>query len=762
MSFLTTTIAAELGHNTSANSAYKKANFPANFTGTTHISNTPTSLAVDSSKYDDGFNPVTPGHVSSRQVKDELSGFTGTVYVHSNPWFHSGGGGGHIDVGENSDSNTYIDSFLQDVYRRCGSGAVIVIDYYGRSNYIHGPTLKMKARITALGLPLKFVLCMDHQAYTSDATLTTLLTNANTDFFGDANYEKIGGLPSVQFFDVVGGVNYATVKSSVATTIGTAMDWVFENSGSLANAYADACFEWFTAYSDGYHTTDRYKLSDQSFFLSAVHSSSKGSICCLSNGFNGYLTRLHEGGYADGKTIPKDSGAAWLARQAGFLANIPAHCRGVQLVTWEDFEEGTALAPGIENDVVVTASISGSTLSWGITGGTAGVFGYKILASPDGVNAAILATPSIGTTTFDLSTIIGWDDITLGYSIYVVAVGKAMFRDHSILAGSFTPATLDIIVAESYAKFFLSGKSSVVQLELLEISHPNFSKVYRIVRNAIAGVTVTLEDSSVSTFDYYPCQIIPNGSKNDLDQTLQIALGDLGQILPQELDRVVVKKPVAFHAGALLGAWVDNTGQLVAKPFLIGTGGSFYVPLAATHLQMGIDDDFMFDNSGVGFSVVINGGAPVSVGVIARTWTYTAGVLNTAYPYSPTSSSAPISVAVTPGQLLKITATGSIKIDGTANIGNPFGIPGYAKGGAGSFVDVNPGPGTVIKPSVVYRVYRSDDLTEPLDGPYLFQANSLAFQKEGATFECTAPRLNLSTTGEIYTMNRFPMLRGFL
>jgi len=91
-----------------------------------------------------------------------------------------------------------------------------------------------------------------------------------------------------------------------------------------------------------------------------------------------------------------------------------------------------------------------------------------------------------------------------------------------------------------YSEFFLNAGSNVAELELLEISHPNFTQTYYIVRNAVNGVTVTLEDDSTQEFEYYPLQITPVGSGDDLDQVLQIQLGDLGGILPQELDAVSV------------------------------------------------------------------------------------------------------------------------------------------------------------------------------------------------------------------------------
>lgn len=172
-------------------------------------------------------------------------------------------------------------------------------------------------------------------------------------------------------------------------------------------------------------------------------------------------------------------------------------------------------------------------------------------------------------------------------------------------------------MSNPYAEFFLNTSSSIIQLELLEISHPSFSQTYRLVRNAINGVTVTLEDASSHAFTYYPVKIVPTGNANDLDQTLQVTFGDLGQIVPTEIDRVLL---------------------------------------------------------------TTSGGLPTSI----------------------------------------------------------------------------------TKPTLIYRTYRSDVLSAPLAGPYRFQVNNIAFTKEGATLQCTAPRLNLNRTGEIYDMARFPMLRGFL
>lgn len=83
--------------------------------------------------------------------------------------------------------------------------------------------------------------------------------------------------------------------------------------------------------------------------------------------------------------------------------------------------------------------------------------------------------------------------------------------------------------------FFLNAKSDVVQLELFEISHPNFSKVYRFVRNAVDGVTLPNGD----VYDYYPAQVTKLTSESGLDYGFNITLGDISDTIQTELANLV-------------------------------------------------------------------------------------------------------------------------------------------------------------------------------------------------------------------------------
>jgi len=68
----------------------------------------------------------------------------------------------------------------------------------------------------------------------------------------------------------------------------------------------------------------------------------------------------------------------------------------------------------------------------------------------------------------------------------------------------------------------------------------------------------------------------------------------------------------------------------------------------------------------------------------------------------------------------------------------------------------------LIKPTVKFRVYRSDDLTAPIYGPFLYDIPAVVLTREGTSFAASAQSLNVVTTGEYYTTDRFPMLRGML
>jgi hypothetical protein len=57
----------------------------------------------------------------------------------------------------------------------------------------------------------------------------------------------------------------------------------------------------------------------------------------------------------------------------------------LQIVTWNDYEEGTAIESGIDNCVYLTPAISGSSLGWTVGGGNENTIDhYTVFLSTDG------------------------------------------------------------------------------------------------------------------------------------------------------------------------------------------------------------------------------------------------------------------------------------------------------------------------------------------------------------------------------------------
>jgi hypothetical protein len=60
------------------------------------------------------------------------------------------------------------------------------------------------------------------------------------------------------------------------------------------------------------------------------------------------------------------------------------------------------------------------------------------------------------------------------------------------------------------------------------------------------------------------------------------------------------------YLNALVGAFADDSGQLVGVPFGVGYGRTVTVPSGAARLQLGINDDIFADNTG-GLQVQVQG-----------------------------------------------------------------------------------------------------------------------------------------------------------
>lgn len=89
-----------------------------------------------------------------------------------------------------------------------------------------------------------------------------------------------------------------------------------------------------------------------------------------------------------------------------------------------------------------------------------------------------------------------------------------------------------------YQQFVMNSQSDSVELDLIEISSPHFSKVYRYVNNAGLGVDLTL-NGEVVHFEYMPFVVRESDKKFNLDSELSLALPGGSEDMSREVERLI-------------------------------------------------------------------------------------------------------------------------------------------------------------------------------------------------------------------------------
>lgn len=92
-------------------------------------------------------------------------------------------------------------------------------------------------------------------------------------------------------------------------------------------------------------------------------------------------------------------------------------------------------------------------------------------------------------------------------------------------------------LADYYIDFFFGAPQSAAELQTLEISQPSFSQIWRIQSHYREGFWARLETGEQVFFQYVPMRLKPLEERANLDFGLTVTFGDLGEILPDEIER---------------------------------------------------------------------------------------------------------------------------------------------------------------------------------------------------------------------------------
>jgi hypothetical protein len=509
-------------HNTSAYAAYNSNNFPANFGTTSWVNQNGATISVDPTKMDESLNPITPGHVSKTDVHTLIPSRPDLRwFAHATPWF---GTSSHINIGLTNNTTSYVAGMITDMKNRGFNG--VVIDWYGQSDSTDGVVQKIKSYLA--GIPentFTYIIMVDKgvQGGTGTNNLQAQIQYCQNQYFNDTNYEHeplASGEPILMFFGVrsaVGQSNMTALKAS----LGGNMVWVEQGTSYLSESWEDECFEWTDNFDNGVNNNDPYNLTAVTSDFPAISSSGKKAFGAMCSQFNGTLTKSVS--WSMGKYLPGSNGLCEVQRATRINATLPANVTRMQWPTWSDWEEGTEVEAGIENNFALTAQVNASNiLSWTITSGDERtVDHYEIYAATNGVNAALLGSVHPGTYQTNLTQA----GFTSGsYQLYVDAIGKPCIRDHMSPAVSYSVSTAPILLTDVQPLSQIVWQGDPVTFAVVAGGSPPLSYQWTLDGENVAGATNSSYSFAAATGTNYYKVTITN-SQGATNSSLAAVIG---------------------------------------------------------------------------------------------------------------------------------------------------------------------------------------------------------------------------------------------
>jgi PKD repeat protein len=359
-------------------------------------------------------------------------GFNGKIYAHVVGWF---GGSNHESIGYNSSDPAVVKAQLNDMVSRGIDGIVHV--WYGPGSNISNLEAQAVMNEAPNHPGFTFAIMIDHGAIQWDScypscTATQALINlttyvANT-YFSSPSYLRINGRPVLTSFAM--DSSYSIDWNAVAAATPGNPIFLFQNNGGFTHTLTGGSYSWVMP------TDSNYGLDYLgSFYSTGMAYPTETTVGATYKGFNDTLAS-----WTANRIMAQQCGQTWLSTFAKLnsMYNSTNQLPVLQLVTWDDYEEGTEIETGIDNCVTVTASMSGSVLNWAISGGSESTIDhYTVFISSDGQNLMPLGDFAAGTNSLDISS---FNPVAGTYSLYVKAVGKPSIANKMSNVASLTVA----------------------------------------------------------------------------------------------------------------------------------------------------------------------------------------------------------------------------------------------------------------------------------------------------------------------------------
>ncbi len=375
------------------------------------------------------------GNVSKVSLQSAMySGSNTKMHVTWLGWF---GQSDHINVGYNSGDSAQVHRQVQDMMSRGIQGAIAA--WYGASTTsIDSATKLLKSEAEANAGQFEFAIMEDVGALGTAAAsngcdvtsqLISDLTYVASQYESSPAYMQFNGRPVVFFFGV--DAFYIDWNRVVSSIPGNPL-LIFQGDDAFTRNPSEGGFSWVNVNSN--NPFDPELSSQDSFYTAAQQAQGRLAFGSAYKGFNDTLAT-----WGTNRVIDQECGQTWLQSfsEVGKFYSSSNQLPAMQIATWNDYEEGTAIEPGIDNCVYLTPSQSGTKISWSINGGNENTIDhYTVFVSTDGTNLMKVNDVPRGTHSIDLSQA---KLSAATYSVYVKAVGAPSFQNKMSPAIAYHP-----------------------------------------------------------------------------------------------------------------------------------------------------------------------------------------------------------------------------------------------------------------------------------------------------------------------------------
>jgi hypothetical protein len=375
------------------------------------------SSAADSFQGSSNGN-ASAGNVSKVDTRTLLySGAKTKIYAHYMPWF---GVAYHMNVGYSTNDPNQSARTVNDMISRGIQG--VMIDWYGPNAAHEDASTESMLRAAEQHPGFGFAIMVDAGGIKGNPTsgVINALNYAWQKYEQSGNYMRIQGRPVVFYFGVESmGVDWNSVRANIS---GNPI-FIFENNNGFSAGYSDGAFAWANGF-NGDHSGGNWGQPYLNGYYATARGSEKVTFGGTWKGFNDGMA-----GWGQNRVLGQNCGQTWLNTFAeiGRHYSSGSQLANLQLVTWNDYEEGTAIEMGIENCVAIGGSASGNKLSWRTKGSENTVHHYTVYISTDGENLMPVTEVPSGQHSLDL----GQFGFSKGaYTVYVKAVGQPSMKNH--------------------------------------------------------------------------------------------------------------------------------------------------------------------------------------------------------------------------------------------------------------------------------------------------------------------------------------------